>query len=65
MRKRVSTATDYAKQLYMADRCNGHVAAYSDHTIIDTRVRAFVDGVAWAKRQAYKRRKAAKCAHNG
>ena len=57
--KKPTTATAYAKQLYMAGACNGAVSTMRDHDIIDTRVRAFVDGVAWAKRQAYKRRKRA------
>jgi hypothetical protein len=47
---------DYAKRQYMADRRNGAVSTMDDHAIVDCRVRAFVDGVNWQKRQARKTR---------
>jgi hypothetical protein len=59
MKNKPQTATAYAAQLYMASGCKGAVSTMTDHDIINCRIRAFVDGVAWAKRQAYKRRKRA------
>jgi hypothetical protein len=50
-KKKPRAPKEYAKQLYMADRCNGHTAPYSDYTIIDTRIRAFLDGVNWERRR--------------
>lgn len=45
-------AEDYAKWHYCAAECTGKVSALSDHDIIDCRVRAFVDGVCWARQEA-------------
>jgi hypothetical protein len=49
------TSIAYAARLYMAGDCNGAVITMTDHEIIDCRIRAFVDGVNWQKRQARKR----------
>jgi len=50
------TPMDYAKDLYMASLCNGAVQTMVDHDIINCRVRAFIDGVNWAKRRAVRER---------
>jgi hypothetical protein len=57
MPKKKQTPMEYAKRLYMAEACIGRVEAYTDHRIIDCRVRAFVDGVNWQKRQARARKR--------
>lgn len=54
MASKKQTPTEYAKRLYMADRCNGAMNVLTDRSIVDCRVRAFVDGVNWQKRQARK-----------
>jgi hypothetical protein len=51
-KKRPRTAEAYAKYLYMAEKCTGaYCGTYNDHAIVDTRVRAFVDGVNWERRR--------------
>lgn len=46
------TAEAYAKYLYMEGKCTGRSAGeFNDRAIIDIRVKAFMDGVSWAKRQ--------------
>ena len=51
------TAEAYAKYLYMADRADGDkVTLMNGVQIIDCRVRAFMDGVSWAKRRAVRER---------
>lgn len=52
--KKKQTPMEYAKKLYMADRCNGAKSVLDDHSIIGCRVMAFIDGVNWQKRQARK-----------
>lgn len=52
MKRTPQTAEAYAKYLYQAARCDGRISQLSDHAIIDSRVRAFVDGVNWQKRRA-------------
>jgi hypothetical protein len=56
MKSESKNPTLYAKTIYMADNCYGNTAQYTDHAIVDCRVRAFVDGVNWQKRQARRRR---------
>jgi hypothetical protein len=51
------TAIAYAARLYMAGDCNGAVSTMTDHDIVNCRIRAFVDGVNWAKRQARKKQR--------
>lgn len=49
------TSELYAKHLYMANRANGdEVHLYNDVQIVDTRVRAFIDGVKWERRRMSK-----------
>ena len=45
------TAIQYAAYLYMADKCTGGLRTLSDTDIIDSRVRAFMDGVNWERRR--------------
>lgn len=52
MPKKKQSPLAYARQLYMADQCKGAVSTYRDYDIIDCRLRAFIDGVNWQKRQA-------------
>lgn len=55
--KTPQTAKAYAEWLYMAARANGdNVQLLNERQVSDCRVRAFVDGVNWQKRQAKKRR---------
>jgi len=57
MKKKPLTAKAYAEYLYMAARADGdRVNLLNDKQVVDCRVRAFVDGVNWQKRQARKRR---------
>lgn len=50
------TAEAYARYRYMLDDCDGILQAQmSDTAIVHTRIRAFMDGVNWAKRQRRKR----------
>lgn len=48
------TAKAYAEYLFMLKSCVGTPVSMNDFAIVDCRVRAFVDGVNWQKRQARK-----------
>jgi hypothetical protein len=45
------TAIQYAAYLYMADRCDNKPRTLTDAAIIDSRIRAFMDGVKWERRR--------------
>lgn len=58
MKRVPQTAQAYAQHLYMASKCTHALCSITDAEIINSRVRAFVDGVNWQKRQAAKKRRA-------
>ncbi len=52
MPKRTQTPRQYAERLYMADKSTGRAYTLRDCDVIECRVKAFIDGVNWQKRQA-------------
>lgn len=56
--RRGSAAELKAKDLYLADKCNGVIeAAMTDSTIVGIRIAAFVDGARWYARRAARNRR--------
>jgi hypothetical protein len=51
------TAKAYAEYLYMHHKCVGTPVSMNDFGVIECRVRAFIDGVNWQKRQARRKSK--------
>jgi hypothetical protein len=45
------TARRHAEYIYLAKTCKGELSTMDDFAIIECRVRAFVDGANWVKRQ--------------
>jgi hypothetical protein len=45
------TPLQYAAYLYAAERCDGSLRTLSDTDIINSRMRAFMDGVNWERRR--------------
>lgn len=54
MKRAPQNAKAYAEYLYMLPRCQNITRSMTDIEIVECRVRAFVDGVNWQKRQAKK-----------